>query len=113
MSDNTNNNSALVFAAGVLAGGIGALLFAPQSGRETRGQIQHTAQDAVDTGREKVGDAADQVARSTRRAKNTVNESASGVGEAARDRAEAVREALDTAREAYEEELKERQASSS
>ena len=32
MSDNTNNNSALVFAAGVLAGGIGALLFAPQSG---------------------------------------------------------------------------------
>ena len=41
--------------AGVVIGGVVALLFAPQSGKETRQMIKDKAADAVDTVKEKSG----------------------------------------------------------
>jgi gas vesicle protein len=41
--------------AGVVIGGVVALLFAPQSGKETRQMIKDKATDAVDTVKEKSG----------------------------------------------------------
>jgi gas vesicle protein len=41
--------------AGVVIGGVVALLFAPQSGKETRQMIKDKAADAVDSVKEKSG----------------------------------------------------------
>jgi len=62
------------FLAGIAAGSVVALLFAPRSGRETRRYISKSVegagdyltehgQEIVDKGREFVGEAADLVAR--------------------------------------------------
>ncbi|HKK69740.1 MAG TPA: YtxH domain-containing protein [Candidatus Krumholzibacteria bacterium] len=116
----SKENTALAFVAGALAGGITALLLAPQSGRETRAVVQDTARDSVEQGREKVEhaantaaertrEAAESVADRTRHASETVAETASHATDTAQDRVEATREAFEAGREAYAEELRRRQ----
>ena len=107
----SKENTTLAFVAGALMGGVAALLLAPQSGRETREQVQGTARDAIDQGREKIGDAADNVAHRARSARDTVSDSASKVSDTAQDQVDAVREAVDAGRQAYSEELHKRQTS--
>lgn len=106
----SKENTTLAFVAGVLVGGVTALLLAPQSGRETRDQVKGTARDAIDAGREKVGEVAETVAERARSAGETVSESASKVTDTAQGQIEAVREAVDAGRSAYSEELNKRQA---
>lgn len=103
-------NTTLAFVAGALVGGVTALLLAPQSGRETRNQVKGTARDAIETGREKVGEVADTVAERARGAGETVSESASKVSDTAQGQIGAVREAVDAGRSAYSDELQKRQA---
>jgi gas vesicle protein len=42
--------------AGALAGGVAALLLAPKSGKELRGQISQKSSDVFETGKEKIGE---------------------------------------------------------
>lgn len=50
-------SNVLAFLGGVLVGGIAALLMAPQSGEETRGQIKDMADEGYNSARRRYGEA--------------------------------------------------------
>lgn len=70
MATDFDEQDLAVFAAGVTLGAlIGAgvsLLFAPQSGRRTRGRIRRTAEDLTEQAEEKVRHAAEDAKRAAR-----------------------------------------------
>ena len=65
-----------VFLLGAVAGGIIALLYAPQSGKKTRGQIKDWVDDSLESAGEfvdrKVAYAKDAVARGTQHVKDNM-----------------------------------------
>lgn len=76
MATDFDEQDLTVFAAGVTLGaviGAGvALLFAPQSGRRTRGKIRRTAEDLSEQAEEKMRHAADDAKRAARDASRKV-----------------------------------------
>ena len=70
MATDFDEQDLAVFAAGITMGaviGAGvALLFAPQSGRRTRGRIRRTAEDLTEQAEEKVRHAAEDARRAAK-----------------------------------------------
>jgi gas vesicle protein len=54
-----NDNSVTIFLAGLAVGAVGALLFAPASGEDTRSQIKKSVGSGFDTVQDKLSDATD------------------------------------------------------
>ena len=76
-----------VFAVGVAAGAVVALIYAPQSGEKTRGQLRRGFEDASDYIKDTAENIGDQAEKYIRRGKDVVGdvvESASGAVNAAK-----------------------------
>jgi gas vesicle protein len=92
---NNNGSRVIAFLIGALAGGVAALLMAPQSGSETRRRIKEGAKDAY-------GKAGDQVTDVRDAAKEKIEK----VTDSARSQTHAVKEAAAVAKDAYHQEMK-------
>src|SRR5512140_1368252 len=100
-----NTDTALAFLLGAVAGGIVALLFAPDKGEVTRGKIRQGAtdlygkgRDLVDRGQKGLHDKAGAVSD---RARERLHEATDG----ARHQIEAVKGAVAEGKEAYRREM--------
>ncbi len=95
-----NGNNAIPFLAGMLAGGLAGavvmLLLAPQSGKETRAQIQHKSIELRDQATETVEGAVAQVRQTAQQFTGDVREKAEGLQQRAQDMFEEQRERLTT-----------------
>jgi len=93
-------NNALLFWTGLLMGGlVGAvvmLLLAPQSGKETRGQIQHKGIELRDQAAGTVEDTVAQVRQTTQQIAGDVREKAEELQQHGQDIFNAQREELST-----------------
>jgi gas vesicle protein len=54
-----NDNSVTIFLAGLAVGAVGALLFAPATGADTRSQIKKSVGSGMDSVQDKLNDATD------------------------------------------------------
>ena len=104
MSSN-NDHTVMAFILGAAAGGLAALLLAPESGRDTRRRLRDGAEDYYDRGSDRVRELAGDTRDRASDVSDTVKDHVSGVGRTARTQVEAMREAAEEAKEAY---LKER-----
>lgn len=86
------------FLVGAAAGGITALLLAPESGKSTRDRLRHGGEKLVNEGKEMVTQAATAFGDAAR-------EKSHAVGEAARQQVSAVRGAVTEAKDTYRREL--------
>jgi gas vesicle protein len=95
-----NGNNAIPFLAGMLVGGLAGaavmLLLAPQSGKETRAQIQHKSIELREQATETVEEAAAQVRQMAQQFTGDVREKAEGLQQRAQDMFEEQRERLTT-----------------
>ncbi len=119
MSD--SRDTILAFVLGAIAGGMTALLMAPESGRETRRRLRDGAQDMYSRGneyaneksrevRETVGEYSQQAREKAKEAVGTARGKASDLAEKATSRVDAAKEAWQEGKEAYEKEMKRREA---
>lgn len=100
-----NTDTMLAFLVGAVAGGVTALLLAPDKGSETRRKLREGATDMMNKGQEFVGDATE---NATRRAQGMVEEAKRKLHEAeaaAKSHASAVKEAVRAGQDAYRGEL--------
>lgn len=79
-------NPLLVAAMAGLAGAVVALLFAPQSGRETRRKIRESAEDAGENTRQKARQGVEKV----RSAKDSIGEAVKSTAQKAKEEADQV-----------------------
>lgn len=111
-----NSDSLIFFMLGALAGGVTALLMAPDKGEVTRQRIRDKSSDlygrgheAVDHGRQVVEEKAQEyteVARETaHKATETAKAKSQQVTGAARSQMDAVKEAISEGKDAYQREL--------
>lgn len=98
------------FLVGLAAGAIGAILFAPCSGEETREFISAKAQDGMLYAKDAIEDAKEQVQASLDRAGDAVVNVKDRVGAVTEGAGERLREAVRAGKVAYEDEIHERQA---
>lgn len=100
-----SRDTALAFLLGVVAGGVTALLLAPDRGSETRRKLREGARDLYERGGERINEA-----------KGSLGERAHGLADSARSRvdhlthvaksqASAVREAVAEGKDAYRREV--------
>jgi len=111
MEDEANGGSRLAyFLVGLAAGTIGAILFAPCSGDETREFIAAKTQDGVLYAKDAIDDAREQLQVTLDRAGGAVQNVRNRVGAVTEEAGERLREAVRAGKVAYEDEIHERQA---
>jgi len=95
-----NGNNAIPFLAGMLAGGLAGavvmLLLVPQSGKETRAQIQHKSIELRDQATETAEGAVAQVRQMAQQITGDVREKAEGLQQRAQDTFDEQRKHLST-----------------
>jgi gas vesicle protein len=98
------------FLIGLAAGAIGAVLFAPCSGDETREFLAAKAQDGMLYAKDAIEEAREQMQSTLDRAGDTVLNVKDRVGAVTEGAGERLREAVRAGKVAYEDEIHERQA---
>lgn len=73
-SNSRNHNASMAFVIGAIAGGVAALLLAPESGKQLRGRIRTRATDIKDHTRETVGHLREKAESVTGTVKGAVSE---------------------------------------
>lgn len=112
-----NKNTMTAFLLGLIAGGVTALLLAPDSGRETRRRVREGVRQGTDAAaerarrvREQVGSYTEEVRRQAQNLSGTARDTAGGISSKASAQVEAVKEAWHEGKEAYRRELEQRRA---
>jgi len=100
------SDTLFAFLLGAVAGGMTALLLAPDKGERTRRRIRHAAEDLYARGEEIAAEALEEVEGRAQDAEDGAREKAERVVRKTRHRVDAVRDAVDEARQTYNEELK-------
>ena len=98
------------FLIGLAAGTIGAVLFAPCSGEETREFLAAKTQDGMLYAKDAIEDAKEQLQATLDRAGDAVLNVKDRVGAATEGAGERLREAVRAGKVAYEDEIHERQS---
>jgi gas vesicle protein len=98
------------FLIGLAAGAIGAILFAPCSGDETREFLAAKAQDGMLYAKDAIEDAKEQFQATLDRAGDAVLNVKDRVGAATDEAGDRLREAVRAGKVAYEDEIHERRA---
>lgn len=111
-----NSDSLIFFMLGALAGGVTALLMAPDKGEVTRQRIREKStdlygrgQEAIEQGRTVLGEKAHEYGDTARETAQRVSETARSkthqATETARSQVDAVKEAISEGKEAYKREV--------
>ena len=98
-------DTALAFLLGVVAGGVTALLLAPDRGSETRRRLRDGARDLYQKGEGSFSTAKDLVGERAHELADTAKHRVDNLTQVARSQAGAVREAVTEGRDAYKREL--------
>ncbi|HEX9781007.1 MAG TPA: YtxH domain-containing protein [bacterium] len=99
------SDTLLAFLLGAVAGGVTALLTAPERGADTRRRLRREAADLYGRGEELLEHSREALEGKTNEYVGAANEMAEEVRTSARRHASAVREAAHQAKEAYRREL--------
>jgi gas vesicle protein len=97
-------DTALAFLLGLVAGGVTALLLAPDRGTETRRRLREGAREVYQKGGEKLSSAKGAVGERAHELADSAKSRVENLTQAARSQAEAVRDAVAEGREAYKRE---------
>jgi gas vesicle protein len=100
-----STDTALAFLLGAVAGGIIALLLAPEKGEVTRRKLREGAVDIYGKGKGLAGEASQRTKEKALEAGEWVKEKASDAATSARSQVEAVKSAVAEGKEAYRREL--------
>ncbi len=111
-----NSDTLLAFLVGAVAGGVAALLLAPEKGEVTRARIREKSGDLYSSGRDRVGRTVQDVEEraheygeaarvKAQEVANAAREKAGSVAGTARHQVDAVKEAVSEAKDAYKREL--------
>ena len=98
------------FLLGLVTGIFAGLMFAPSSGSETRRRITESANDLVETSREKMQHVSDTARQKARQASNAANEKVHQASEYARQKAGDISRAAENATDAATDSVQRRTA---
>jgi len=102
--------TALAFLLGVVAGGVTALLLAPDRGEETRRKLRQGAHNLSHRGGEAIGTARGALGDKAHKIAETAREKVDQVASSTRSQIDAVRGAVAQGKEAYKREVAGRQS---
>jgi gas vesicle protein len=102
---NHGRETALAFLLGVVAGGVTAILLAPDRGSETRRRLREGARDLYRKGEEMAGEAKGTVEERAHSLADAARHRVDQLSSAARSQAAAVKGAVAEGRDAYKREL--------
>lgn len=102
---NDSKDTALAFLLGVVAGGVTALLLAPDRGTETRRKLREGARDLYQRGGERVHEAKESLGERAHDLAGAAKSRVDHLTQTAKSQAGAVREAVAEGKEAYRREV--------
>jgi gas vesicle protein len=98
------------FLFGIFTGIVVGLMLAPSSGSETRSRIADSANDFVDTSREKVRHASESAQKKAHEVSSLINEKAQQASDYARQKADDISRSAQTAADAITEKIQRKTA---
>lgn len=99
------SDTLLAFLVGAVAGGVAALLLAPDKGSETRRKLREGAADLYSKGEKALGETGHAVGEKAHEFSTAARNKAGEIGGAARQQVDAMKAAVTEGREAYRREL--------